>query len=171
MLAMGLFAIGAVAVTGTLVYGYRNSVNAVYESTAHAVAQGYVEQIMAVDFDVIYEAYEGRDDDPPAELILKALSPSQVAASSVELDDPLDFSGTARVKNVVIDLRDDGHGGVREVLMPMRVRLTANDLTASASPLSALEITLEYEFLSPVTRGQSWSHDQLSFVKSNVPIY
>jgi hypothetical protein len=171
MLAMALFAIGALAVTGALVYSYRSSVNAVYESTAHAVAQGYVEQIMALDFQVIYTAYEGRNDIPPAELILKALSPSQIASSSVELDDPLDFSGSPRTKNVVIDLRDDGAGGNREVIMPMRVRLVANDLTTAASPLSALEITLEYEFLSPVTRGQSWSGDRLSFVKSDVPIY
>jgi prepilin-type N-terminal cleavage/methylation domain-containing protein len=171
IVAMGVFAFSAVAVSGLLLYGYRSSVNAVYESTAHAVAQGYVEQIMALDFDRVYAVYEGRNATEPSVLPLKALSPSQTPGASLELDDPLDFSGLPTLKNVVVDLRDDGAGGFREVVMAMRVTLVASDLTQAANPLSALEITLEYEFLAPLSRGAQWSRDRLCFVKSDVPVY
>jgi len=169
MIAMTVFAIASLSITAALLYAHRSSITAVYETTAHSVAQGYVEQIMALEFEVLYEAYEGRNETPPTPLVLKALSPSQNAASSVEMDDLVDFSGDEIIKNVIIDLKEE-NGVIREVIMEMKIKMTGNDLTTASSPLAALEIKIDYEYQVPVKRG-GWSSNQICFVKSNVPIY
>lgn len=171
MFAMTIFAIGALGTTMLLLHSYRSSNNAVYSTTAHSVAQGYVEQIMALDYATVMTAYRGRNDPNPAVLNLKALSPSVSGAASIEMRDPLDFSGSWIEKEIVVDIRSDSSGSTNVVSMPMRITLKGRDLTTAPSPLIALEVSLDYEYWSPSVREGKWVSGKIAFVKSTVPIY
>lgn len=171
MIAMLLFALVAMSITSLVIYAYRSATSAVYQTTAHAVIQGYVEQIMALDYAVVITAFEESSMSPPTALPLRAISPSVNPNNSIQIDDPLDFSGQVINKNIVVDLRPNNSGGTTEVLMPMRVSMTATNLQVGTEPRAGLEITISYQYRDPAKRGDGWSSDSVSFVKSSVPIF
>lgn len=172
---MTIFGIAAAGITGLVQYLYRSSTFAVYETTAHAVAQGYVEQIMALEFMTIKMAYDGRNETPPDTLALRALSPSVDRNGSAEMNDPIDFSGNPLAKEIVVDLRENGTGEPTPVIMDMEVWATATERNVNrwgqwedTGLVRAFEITINYRFRRPLGRG--WSTGRISFVKSDVAI-
>lgn len=176
MVAMAIFGIAAAGLTALIQFAYRSATHAVYQTTAHAVAQGYVEQIMAHDFQTVKGAYDNRSNTPPQPLVLRALSPSTTTGSA-EMNDPLNFSGNVVEKDIVVDLRENDSGDPTPVIMKMEVWMTATERRITRDGawedgnddlVRALEITINYRFQRPLNRG--WSTERISFVKSDVAI-
>ncbi len=164
IVAMSIFAFIALGLASAIMQSRRMSEGSIYQTTAYGVVYGYSEQIMAMDFmDFILSM-----EDPTLPIVMRAISPSS-KAGSVDIEDFL-FLNQWSDKEIVLDVRDEG-AGERSVIMPMRIRITANRLDTGVDPREAIEITLEYSFEKPVGNQSVTVNDSIHFVKSAVPIY
>ncbi|WP_309398866.1 type IV pilus modification PilV family protein [Cerasicoccus maritimus] len=167
LVATVLFGILAMATGGSVLMSRRMAETNLYSVTAHDIAQGYAEQIMAMDFDGDIAASVINNSLP---LTLKSVTPSLTNESST-VDDYLYFGGdTTNEKMIMIDLKGDGDEQ-RQVEMPMRFTLQANDLNTGSNPYQAYEIRIDYEYQTPAGRGQRWVSGSVCLVKSVIPIY
>ncbi|WOO39940.1 prepilin-type N-terminal cleavage/methylation domain-containing protein [Rubellicoccus peritrichatus] len=164
MIAMSLLGIVALGLGKAMIQSRKMAESSIYATTAHGVAYGYAEQIMALD----YVDFESSVKDNAVPVTLKAISPSSTSGS-VEIDDPL-YIGVWTDKDIVIDVKGEGTEE-RSIVMPMKFSLSATSLNSGVNPRDAYEIKLAYQFKSPSRRDDSWLSDTINFVKSSVPIY
>lgn len=165
IVAMAVFSIAALGLAKTVFQSRAMAEGSIYMTTAHGVAYGYAEQLMAMDFADVMTSY----NDPDIPLEMRALSPSS-KSSSVEIDDPLYFNVWTD-KDIVVDIREEGTSEIA-IEMPMRFRVKATYLDSGSDPRKAFELTLSYAYKSPSRRGDNdWVMDDIRFVKSAVPVY
>lgn len=164
MIAMTLFGVVSLGMAKAMIQSRKMAESSIYMTTAHGIAYGYAEQIMAMDF----IDFETSVNDPAIDVTLKAISPSS-STGSIEINDPLHI-GSWTDKSIVIDIRGEGTAE-RAIVMPMRFMLTATSLDSGTNPRDAYEIKLTYQFKSPSRVKSKWLSDSINFVKSSVPIY
>ncbi len=164
IVAMVVFSIAALGLTKTVFQSRKMAEGSIYMTTAHGVAFGYAEQLMAMDFGDVMTCY----NDPDVALEMRALSPS-TKSSSVEVEDLLYF-GAWTEKDIVVDIRQEG-STEKAIEMPMRFRIDGNYLNSGADPREAIEVTLSYSYKTPARRNDEWVQDDIRFVKSAVPVY
>ena len=164
MIAMAVFSVAALGLSKTVMLTRKMSEFSIYQTTAHGVAFGYAEQMMAMSLEEILISRE----DTSIALAMSAISPSSQSLSQ-EIDDFL-YVDAWESKDIVIDIRDEEESE-RSITMPMRFRVEANYLNSGSDPRDAVEVTLSYSYQSPVRASDEWIDDSLRFVKSSVPIY
>ena len=164
LIAMAIFSISGLGLSKTIMLTRKMSESSIYQTTAHGVAFGYCEQIMAMPLEEILLSV----NTPKTPLSMYAISPSS-RSSSQEIEDLL-FIDSWEPKDIVIDLRNDGNSE-RSITMPMRFKIETNNLNSGKDPRDAIEIRLSYSYKSPARRSDTWISDNLSFVKSSVPSY
>ena len=104
MIAMVILSIFSITILSAVLLGRRLSEANIYENTALTVAQGYMEQIKSMEYDVVLQSLAS-----PLTVALPTKSISALAVGSViEIDDPL-FLDQQNAKEVMIDLRDAGN--------------------------------------------------------------
>nr|WP_269539266.1 type II secretion system protein [Cerasicoccus sp. TK19100] len=167
LVATVLFGLLAMVTTNSVLMSRRLAETNIYMVTANDIAQGYAEQMMAMDFEVdIKKSVE----DHKVPLSLRAVTPS-LANNSTTVDDLLYFGDdVTNSRDIVIDLRGED-GDLRQVVMPMRFTLSARDLNTGSKPYQAYEIRINYEYKTPAGRGSKWLDGSVCVVKSVIPIY
>lgn len=167
LVATVLFGLLAMVTTNSVLMSRRLAETNIYMVTANDIAQGYAEQMMAMDFEVdIKKSVE----DNKVPLSLRAVTPS-LANNSTTVDDLLYFGDdVTNSRDIVIDLRGED-GDLRQVVMPMRFKLTARDLNTGSKPYQAYEIRINYEYKTPAGRSSKWLDGSVCVVKSVIPIY
>ncbi len=90
------------------------------------------------------------------------------AGPNIEEDDPL-VIGAENIKTVAIDLRDDGTGTgtFYEIVMQYKITPTVTNCQPTLG-IQAMEIALNYEFLSPETGVPTWRNGSARFVNDRV---
>ena len=163
MLALSVLAMVSLTILSSVLLSRRLAESNVYENTALTVTQGYLEQIKSMEYDVISDCLASGDPLPCKSISILAVGPS------IEEDDPL-IIGAENIKTVAIDLRDDGTGTFYEVVMQYKITPTVTNCQPTLG-IQAMEVTLNYEFLSPETGVPTWRDGSARFVKSWVPTF
>jgi len=136
----GVFAIVAAGVASSTSLTSRLAISNLYSNTANTVVQGYAEQIKSIRYTEIKEALDSGGTEA-----IPTMSLTTASGTLSELSDPL-FFGVRSEKQVVIDVEKQSDGSERERVMRLWVTPTGNDLTGTAANLSAIEVTLAYEW-------------------------
>lgn len=163
LISMAVFSIVAIAFTTSVMQTRRLSETNIYKTTAFSIAHSYAEQIMATDYDDLLESIG--DQNIPIEF--HSINPS--SGGEVTQKQDLIYLGEKNEKDVVIDLRGEDEENI--VNMPMVFRVTANDLNTGANPQQAIEFNITYRYKTPSGATTRWLEDEVSFVKSMVPIF
>lgn len=163
MLALSVLTMLSLTILSSVLLSRRLAESNVYENTALTVSQGYMEQIKSMQYSDITDCILSGDPLP-----CKSVS-TLAAGPDIEEDDPL-VIGAENDKQVAIDLKDDGAGGFREIIMQYKVTPTVTNCEPAIG-IRALEITLNYQYLSPETGSPSWKSGSTRFVKSWVPTF
>ena len=161
---MAIFGFVSLTLARSIMQSRKMAEGSIYQTTAYGVVYGYSEQIMAMD----YEDFILSIEDTTIPLEMRAISPSSTSGSA-DIEDDL-FLDSWTGKDIVLDVHGEG-GAQQTVVMPMRIRVTANRLDSGSDPRDAIEIKLEYTYETPATRTTTTISDSLHFVKSAVPIY
>ena len=166
MIAMAILSIFSITILSAVLLGRRLSEANIYENTALTVAQGYMEQIKSMEYDVVLNCLAS-----PLTVPLPTKSISALAVGTViEIDDVL-FLDQQNSKEIMIDLRDADTANPKPVTMGYKVKPTINNLDTGGTPLKALEVELAYEFQSPETGTLRWRKGAVRFVKSYAPTF
>ena len=163
MLALGVLTMVSLTILSSVLLSRRLAESNVYENTALTVTQGYMEQIKSMEYSVLTDCLITGDPLPCKSVSILQTGPN------IEEDDPLVIAAE-NLKTIAIDLRDDGTGNLYEVVMQYKITPTVTDLQPTLG-IQALEISLDYEFLSPETGVPTWRSDEVKFVKSWVPTF
>lgn len=165
MLALSVLSILSLTILSSILLSRRLAESNVYENTALTVTQGYLEQIKSMEYDVITGCLISGDPMPCKSISILAAGPN------IEEDDPLEI-GVENLKTVAIDLKDDGTGTntFYEIVMQYKITPTVTNLEPALG-IQALEIRMDYEFLSPETGVPSWRTGSVRFIKSWVPTF
>ena len=165
MLALSVLTMVSLTILSSVLLSRRLAESNVYENTALTVTQGYLEQIKSMEYSVITDCLITGDPLPCKSVSILAAGPN------IEEDDPLEI-GAENIKTVAIDLRDDGTGTgtFYEIVMQYKITPTVTNCQPTLG-IQALEISLDYEFLSPETGVPSWRTGSARFVKSWVPTF
>ncbi len=165
MLALSVLTMVSLTILSSVLLSRRLAESNVYENTALTVTQGYLEQIKSMEYDVITACLASGDPLPCKSVSILAAGPN------IEEDDPL-VIGAENIKTVAIDLRDDGTGTgtFYEIVMQYKITPTVTNCQPTLG-IQAMEIALNYEFLSPETGVPTWRNGSARFVKSWVPTF
>lgn len=136
----------------TAIQARKLSEAAVYHATALSAAQGYMEQIMSMEYQYLLNAYYAPGAAP---------LPTQLDQGT---DDDL-YLNVVNTKEVVVDV--DANGNTSKTL-EIKFTPRLNNLSGSLS-YDAMEITLEYEWMAP---GTNTPHKRaLRSARSYVPTF
>ena len=163
ILALSILSMISLTILSSVLLSRRLAESNVYENTALTVTQGYMEQIKSMEYSSITDCLITGDPLPCKSVSILAIGPN------IEEDDPL-IIAVENVKTVAVDLRDDGTGNLYEVVMQYKITPVVTNLEPTLG-IQALEIALDYEFLSPETGTPSWRSGSTKFVKSWVPTF
>ena len=165
MLALSVLTMVSLTILSAVLLSRRLAESNVYQNTALTVTQGYLEQIKSMDYDVITDCLITGDPLPCKSISILAAGPN------IEEDDPIEI-GVENLKTIAIDLKDDGTGTGTFYEIVMQYKVTPTVINCQpALGIQALEITLDYEYLSPETGIPSWKTGTARFVKSWVPTF
>lgn len=166
MVAAALLAVFATAVMSSAILSRRISESNVYQNTAFTVAQGYLEQIKSMEYGVVLSSHTDNSKPLPTKSVSALLT-----GANIEVDDPITI-GSWTEKEVLIDLRYDEEGGEPTPLtMPFRVMVETTNLDTGSDAIRALEVVINYEYLSPSTGMPSWYSGAVRSVKSYAPTF
>ncbi|CAA6677119.1 MULTISPECIES: prepilin-type N-terminal cleavage/methylation domain-containing protein [unclassified Lentimonas] len=164
MFAVVVFSMMSLGLTAALIQSLKISDSVISKSTAHSIALGYAEQIMAYSYDTLNEALE---DSDTFSLYSTSLGDSNV----VTIEDSFAF-GVENESLIVMDVDRDSLAATKT--MPMRFTIDAESLNSGSNALRALEVTINYSY-SPTAADHSseaaWLSGQICIVKSLVNIY
>lgn len=116
MIAMVIFTMLALGITGTIIQSQRIAQNNILRNTAYTVVQGYLEQIKTLNVDQIEGALA-----EPSSVPLETRSISALASGTdTQIDDFLYLDGF-NAKTILIDLQERSGHAPREVTMNLWV--------------------------------------------------
>jgi prepilin-type N-terminal cleavage/methylation domain-containing protein len=162
--AIVIFSMMSLGLTSSLIQSLKMSDRVVCKSTAHNIALGYAEQIMAYSYDELKEALLLSE---PFTLYSTSLGGSNVVA----VEDLFTF-GVENEKLIIMDINRDTQAATKT--MPMRFTMDAVNLNTGSDPMRALQITINYSYLNTsadADKESSWQHGVVHVVKSLVDIY
>lgn len=170
MIAMSILTIFLTSVISASLLSRRISEGNIYENTAMTVAQGYMEQIKSIEYDIIVAASESGGQIPLPTKSVSAL----LTGSQIEIEDPL-YVGDYNEKEVMIDLRTDDYesesGDKKVITMDFKIKPVITDLDNGSKPIRALQIVLYYQYFSPAKPGGEWRTGSVRFLKSYAPTF
>ena len=141
MVGIGIFALLAGGIASSTALNSRLAISNIYRNTAYTVVQSYAEQIKSIDYVDIEAALLD-----PANVNIPTVSLSVGAGAVSQLSDPLRF-GVRTEKSIIIDVEQNDDGTERERRMQLWVTPRGVNLKGTADDLSAIEITLDFEWL------------------------
>jgi prepilin-type N-terminal cleavage/methylation domain-containing protein len=168
IIALSIFSLMMLGFLSGTVLTRRIAESNIYTNTAMTVAQGYMEQIKSIEYHRVLNALNDPENVP-----IPTKGISALGGSFSEFDDPLYFD-EVNEKDIVVDIIPDEDGSLIDgepLTMDMRITLTGNNLNTGSNPVRAIEIVLEYEYLTPETIEPSWRSGSIRFVKSFVPTF
>ena len=162
LVASFIVTITFLGLTSALLMALRNSDVSTNRATAHDIAVGYAEQLMAFRYDDLRVALKEN-----SEITFRTSSLNPELLESGGTEESVVFGEPFR-KKVVTRLSSNPEGeSVTE--MPMKFVITAKDLNTGSDPYRALEIKIDYSYLPPASnrRGEDeFLKDKVHFVKS-----
>ncbi len=172
MIAMTIFSVLAVTILSSVLLSRRIAEANIYGNTALTITQGYLEQIKSMEYNVVLDSVGDNSIPLPTKSISAITS---TTGAGIEIDDPIYINSqkehASNSKKVVIDIRNPESANPSPVTMSYLIRPTVVDLDTGANPLRALEITLEYQFLSPEKGSPELRDGTVRLVKSFVPTF
>lgn len=158
------------AVSGGIIAGMIKAIEfsdeSINRTTAHSIAVGYGEQLMATEYETLLEAHQKR-----TELTLVSI-PLLEIESNADIETPFKFRKRF-YQDIVMHIDPDDPTQARKV-MPMRFTIWAYDLNQGNDPVYALTLKIDYEFLhsgKSKANKNNWIKDQVHLVKSSSNIY
>lgn len=152
MVAMVVFTMLALGITGTIFQSQRIAQNNILRNTAHTIVQGYLEQIKALNSDQIEAALAD-----PTKVPLETRSVSALATGAdTQIDDFLYLDGI-NAKTVLIDLQERKNQSPREVTMDLWLDVDIAVGTHQGARYYTTIIKFDYEVRGigkPVTREE-----------------
>lgn len=162
MIAMSVLSILATGTIGITMQSRYQAEYLVYQNAAYTAAQGYLEQIKTMEYNII----EASVASNPVPLPTKALSYSGTAAAgTLQIDDPI-YINTETEKTVLIDISNLDSGSPEEISMPFHVTVLANDL--SSFNLEAMEIIIDFRYETPHMSGRKESYGTVRTVVTSI---
>ncbi|HBR94818.1 MAG TPA: hypothetical protein DEA90_11710 [Opitutae bacterium] len=159
-----LFSLTSLGLTASLIQSLKVSDQVLSRSTAHSIALGYSEQLMAYSYNELRDALSLGTG-----FTLVATSLGDSTVSTVE---QTFVFGQQQQQLIVMDIDRESQEPIRS--MPTRLTINATSLNSGGTPLSALEITIDYSYLrSGVSESNdaAWGTGSVKAVKSLVDIY
>lgn len=148
MIGMLVFSILALSLTAMALHNLRSSQLNIMKNTAHATAQGFLEQLKSLPESNLLDALAAPTTVP---LPTRSISADLVNAGVTQVESPLyleDPLPTARGENyrrILIDLKEGANGTETEVFMDMWFDVNVTRLTTSRGYL----ITIEFLYQCP----------------------
>lgn len=162
MIALFLFSMMALGLTAALIMSLKTSDRVVCRSTAHSIALGYAEQIMANSYKYLKESLS----------LGSAFTLYSTSLGATEASQESFTFGVEHEQLIVLDI--DRETGEATRSMPMRFTIDATSLNSGADPVSALEISINYSYMMTAGNASdesSWKDGSVHIVKSLVDIY
>jgi len=152
MISLFVLTMMALSFVATAIQARKMSEAAVYHATALSAAQGYIEQIMSMEYQYLINAYYAPGSAP---------LPTK---SDENTDDPL-YLNVPNTKQITVDVDKDGNTSkTLEIIVTPKLTNLSDSLN-----YNAMEITLEYEWEAP---GTSTPHKRaLRIARSYVPTF
>ena len=164
IVALAVFSMMSLGFTASLIRSLKLSDLVLSRSSAHSIALGYSEQIMAHSYDEMSQALGG---DGRFTLYSTSLGSSNVAA----IADVFTF-GVESEKLIILDI--DRQSQLATRTMPIRFTFNAQSLYVGADSHRALEISINYRYLpsgADKSNDDVWKEETVHLVKSLVDIY
>ncbi|WPJ98166.1 prepilin-type N-terminal cleavage/methylation domain-containing protein [Coraliomargarita algicola] len=164
MVGLFLFSVMSLGLAASMIQSLKISDHVLSRSTAHSIALGYAEQIMAHSY---YELKEDLSLGTEFKLVAASLGTSGSGAEEQSFK-----FGVEREQIIVMDIDRESREATR--VMPMRFTINGTSLSSGSAPLSALEIVIDYSYLKSggdESDDGSWANDSVRVVKSLVDIY
>lgn len=154
MIGFVVFTILALGLTSTALHNLRSAQMNIMKNTAYSAAQGFLEQLKSIPESAILEAIADPSGSPLPTRSISADGSGGVTHidSPLYLTDPAATSDGENHRRILVDLRDDGNGGITEVFMDMWFDVNISKLTTSRGYLIEIEFTYSHPALSYLPR-------------------
>lgn len=170
MISMVILSMFAATILASILLGRRLAEANIYENTALTVTQGYLEQIKSMEYKDVLASY----DDNTIPLPTRSVS-SILSGETIEIDDPIYVNSQKNhadnTKEVLIDIRNLDTDHPSQITMDYEISPTVTNLDTGSNPKKALEVVLDYKYLSPEKGAPEWKSGSVRFVKSFVPTF
>jgi prepilin-type N-terminal cleavage/methylation domain-containing protein len=164
LIALVVFSVMSLGLTASLIQSLKISDQVLSRSTAHSVALGYAEQLMAHSYTELKEALALNTEF--------TLVSTSLGSSSEDVVEQTFTFGVEQEQLITLDIDRETQEATQT--MPMRFTINALNLNTGSQALSALEITINYSYrragFSP-SDDIAWRDDTVRVVKSIVDIY
>ena len=140
MIALAIFGLMASALVATTVFSRKTAESAVYETTALATAQGYIDQIMSDT--ITYANLENCIDDPTN-------YPSVPTMASATVKDSL--PNAVATDKVVVLRADDDDNTLQSMTITFDLTLTKVEATGGNELIA---VTLDYTWVDPISHKE-----------------